>query len=275
MVPLEQALVEAAAVVVLADGPVGAHDVGGVLAREQEDLADVVDERRQQEIGIGHSVAVHGVEHLEHVDFLAREEEASVTGVDALSLLRHHVPDPHPTEHRVGVLGPEPLDIVVRLRLMTALDRACVVTELRFERGLRWAGADLPHLVATLTQRALQHEFGAANELHRARVPVSSQAPATSLKSAPVGSAAVASRPYGVSSAGIDDRAAELDDLGERGVGVVDPEVDRPVRGHALGQERRRVHDPGERAVAFAERRVAELGRVAHRRAASQPNTSR
>src|SRR5256885_474847 len=62
---------------------------------------------------------------------------------------------------------------------------------------------------------------------------------------------------------GQDDRPAEVDDLGERGVRVLDSEVDRPVRGHPVGQECRRVHDAGQPAVALTQRRVAELRDVA------------
>ena len=52
---------------------------------------------------------------------------------------------------------------------------------------------------------------------------------------------------------------------GEGGVGVLDAEVHRPARRLRGRPEVRRVHDPGERVLALAECRVAELGRVAHR----------
>src|SRR5215203_5614891 len=59
------------------------------------------------------------------------------------------------------------------------------------------------------------------------------------------------------------DCAAELLGLPERGVDVVDLEVDRPGRGRTLGLERGCVHDPGLHRLALAQRRVAELLRVA------------
>src|SRR5205807_3722345 len=50
----------------------------------------------------------------------------------------------------------------------------------------------------------------------------------------------------------------------QRGVGVGDAEVDRPLPGYAFGEKARGIHDPCEPALALRERRVAEVGRVAH-----------
>src|SRR6188472_1248819 len=58
--------------------------------------------------------------------------------------------------------------------------------------------------------------------------------------------------------------AAELLDPRDRRIGVAHGEVDRPVRRLVAGVGRV-VHDPRELPLTLAERRVAELVRVAHR----------
>ena len=87
---------------------------------------------------------------------------------------------------------------------------------------------------------------------------------ATSLKRAPVASRAVASRPYGVSSAGRSIEPPRSTDSCQRPVGVIDPEIDGPVGGNARRQEGRRIRHPGEHVVTVDEDRVAELRSVAH-----------
>jgi hypothetical protein len=59
------------------------------------------------------------------------------------------------------------------------------------------------------------------------------------------------------------DRATEVDDFCQRGVGVVDPEVDRPVGRDAVRKEAGGIHDPGQPALALLEGGVAELWGVA------------
>ena len=70
-----------------------------------------------------------------------------------------------------------------------------------------------------------------------------------SLNWAPAGSATVAMRPYGVSSASARTDPPRVRPR-PRGVDVVDLPVHHPVGRHALGQQAGRVHDPGQLELA-------------------------
>ena len=64
---------------------------------------------------------------------------------------------------------------------------------------------------------------------------------------------------------GLGDRAAEQADLRDGGLDVVDPDVGRPGRRHAPGEEATAVHDAGVGRLAGHQLRVVGLVGVAHR----------
>ena len=84
------------------------------------------------------------------------------------------------------------------------------------------------------------------------------------LKIDPVGSVRVAIRPKGVSSAAWIILPAQGQCGLDGGVGVLDGEIDLPVRWDALGQEAGGVHDAGLGVIACAKGGIAELRCVAH-----------
>src|SRR5690606_21922303 len=121
---------ETAARLVLADRGGRADDVLRQLVGEEEDLAEVVDDREEEEVGIGHAVLLHRREDLPDVEQLASSEEPAVARVDAEGEPLDEIPDPDPAEDRPLVLDLERADRLGGLAAVALVDRGRLLPEI-------------------------------------------------------------------------------------------------------------------------------------------------
>jgi hypothetical protein len=114
----------------LADSSHRATDILRHFARQQKNLAEVVDERDQKEIRVGDAVPLHGGQRLPDVEHLAGAAQIEIGDVHAVREFLDEIPDVHPPEDRLLVLSLERGHAFCRLPAVLLEDAARFVMKL-------------------------------------------------------------------------------------------------------------------------------------------------